>query len=137
MALDGLADALAGVGEIGPARGQASRSLVLHKTSAERPGATAYDVNSYAWRLLTVLPSDLRDARAALRYAKRAEEITEGKDVDVLDTLALAHHMSGDQEAAIATAQRALDLLPVGAPRRRDLEAALGRFKASRQRPRP
>ena len=131
--LDNVAAALVALGRTAEARGYAGRSLELYKEQAQRTEATADDANSYAWQLLTVTPPELRDPRAALPYAKRAVEATLGKNANMLDTLALAHHLNGDQEAAIATEQRALDLLPAGAPQRRDFEVALARFKAGRR----
>jgi tetratricopeptide (TPR) repeat protein len=131
--LDSLAATLAGLGGTEEARRHARRSLALYKAEAEKAEATPDDVNRYAWQLLTVVPPDLRDPRTALTWAGKGVEMTRGENPDMLDTLALAHHLSGDREAAIATGQRALDLLPPGAPRRRDFEASLARFKAGRR----
>ena len=63
--------------------------------------------------------------------APRAVDKVGGNDPAVLDTLALAQHLTGDTAAAIKTEKKALSLLPADAPGRGDYEAALARFEAS------
>jgi non-specific serine/threonine protein kinase/serine/threonine-protein kinase len=132
-ALSSLATTLAELGQTDEARSHARQSLELHRSQAQQTGATANNFSNYARQLLTAEPSDLRDPKAALPHAKRAVEMTQGKDADHLDTLALAYHINGDQEAAITTELRALDLVPARGPQRSTFEAALARFKASRK----
>jgi tetratricopeptide (TPR) repeat protein len=46
----------------------------------------------------------------ALKAAKRASEIREGKDVAILDTLARCHYELGQLDKAIEVQQKAVDL---------------------------
>jgi hypothetical protein len=86
---------------------------------------------------LTIEPSRLRDPASALLYAKRAVELSQGNDPAILDTLAWAYHLTGDQALAITTEERALALLAPDASLRRGFEANLARFKAAAQGKRP
>ncbi len=49
----------------------------------------------------------------------------------ILDTLALAQHLTGDTAAAIETERKALSLLPADGPGRSGYEAAIARFEAA------
>ncbi len=57
--------------------------------------------------------------------------MTDNANPGVLDTLALAQHLTGDTLAAIETEKKALSLLAPDAPERGDCEAALVRFEAA------
>ncbi len=54
-----------------------------------------------------------------------------GVDPGILDTLALAQHLTGDTPAAIESEKKALSLLPADAPGRDDYEATLAKFEAA------
>lgn len=86
------------------------RLLEIQKGWADRPGATAADLNEYAWSLLTCEPRDLRQPAAALAYAKRAVEMSGGNEANVLDTLAMAYDANGDTNHAIELDERAIRL---------------------------
>ncbi len=98
----------------------AARSLAVLAELVELPGVTAHHVNHYAWELLTSEARELQDPQTALRYARKADELAEGKDPDILDTLALAQFRNGQREQAVETQTRALQLLPPPEPGRRD-----------------
>jgi thiol-disulfide isomerase/thioredoxin len=51
---------------------------------------------------------DPRIVKLALQAARRADELTKGKDINVLDTLAVAQFRAGDPAAAAATEEKAL-----------------------------
>ena len=78
----------------------------------ESPDAKASDYNGYAWLLLTIEPPDLQNAEAALPAAERAVELSERKDTNSLDTLAVAYEMTGDLDKAIETQRETLAILP-------------------------
>ena len=64
--------------------------------------------------------------------AIRANERSGYEDPVFLDTLARAHHMTGDTAQAIEVQTTALDLLPDGAPARDDMERRLLEYRAAR-----
>jgi hypothetical protein len=61
---------------------------------------------------------DPRVAELALRAARRADELTKGKDVSVLDTLAVALFRTGLAAEAVATEEKALKQLEAETPDR-------------------
>ena len=96
----------------------------------EHPDTLA-SMNNLAWNRLTCEPADLRDPETALRLARDACAMTDNANPPFLDTLALAQHLTGDTPAAIETEEKALSLLPPGAPGRGDYEGALARIEAA------
>ncbi|MCH8825104.1 MAG: serine/threonine protein kinase [Planctomycetes bacterium] len=102
----------------------------IQRRRADRPGASVRDKNTCAWNLLTCEPPDLRDPETALRLAREASAMTNYANPAILDTLALAQHLTGDTAAAIETETKALSLLPPDAPRG-EYEAALTKFEAA------
>ena len=104
----------------------------IQRTRADRPGASARDKNICAWNLLTCDPPDLRDPETALRLAGEASAMSNHTNPGILDTLALAQHLTGETAAAIETEEKALSLLPAAAAVwRGDFEAALAKFEAA------
>jgi hypothetical protein len=57
-------------------------------------------------------------AELALRAARRADELTKGKDLAILDTLAVALFRTGHAAEAVATEEKALKQLEAEAPDR-------------------
>jgi len=58
------------------------------------------------------VPADLRDPQEALRVALAVNEDTGREDSDLLTTLALAYHQTGQQDQAVATQRAALEKIP-------------------------
>jgi len=104
------------------------RAVVSDQLSALRAAAEATDEpgpkNTYAWEALTCEPADLQDPESALVFAVEAVELGNWQDPDVIDTLALAYHRTGDTAKAIEVANRALDLIPEEDVARRESFAA-------------
>ena len=96
----------------------------------EDPDASEQVLNAAAWDLLTNEHAELRDPARALPLAQRAVDGVGGNDPAILDTLALAQHLTGDTAAAIETEKKALSLLPDDAVRE-EYEAALAKYEAS------
>jgi eukaryotic-like serine/threonine-protein kinase len=128
-----LSQLLAKSGHASEARGHLTRALTLQKEQADAPQAVGDRINDYPSSLLTCEPTDLRDPATALGYAKLAAERTRENDPNILKTLALAYHLTGDRKRAVETAKKALALLPPRAPGkadsvlRRELEAQLAK----------
>jgi len=75
-----------------------------------------------AWLQATQADPDVRDPAEAVRLASRAADLTERRDVAVLDALAAAYAAAGRFDEAIRTAEAAVTLAASSAP---DLAAAI------------
>jgi thiol-disulfide isomerase/thioredoxin len=86
--------------------------------------------NAIAWTILDTkdVPAADRKLPLALSLARQADALAGHKDAAVLDTLALAYFLTGDQKQAIETEQQAISLAP--ADEKADLTKSLNRFKA-------
>jgi eukaryotic-like serine/threonine-protein kinase len=117
-AMQGLAEAYEALGRRDEALPLRRELLELRTASAEKSDADANTLNTAAWMLLTHDIEDLRDPARALEYALRASQAEEaaggGNLWMYLDTLALTHHRTGDNAAAIKTQKRAISLIPEG-----------------------
>lgn len=117
-------------------RMEEARLVVSDQLSALRDAAEASDEpgpkNAYAWEALTCEPADLQDPDGALVFALEAVELGEWHDPDVIDTLALAYHRTGDTERAIEVESRTLDLIPEDDTARREaFEATIAEYRAA------
>jgi tetratricopeptide (TPR) repeat protein len=106
-----------------------SLGLTALKQLADRPSAAASDFNLYALSLVTCEPASAQNPKMALPYAERAVELTKSADPTVLDTLALAAWRNGDPARAVATAEKALALVPTASRTRSIIEAHLSEFR--------
>ncbi len=105
-------------------------ALQIERVRADKADATANDLNNHAWSLLTAELQEFRAPAAALRYARRAAQITGEADANILDTLALAYFMSGDPRRAAQTEEKAIALLPEQSSLRQGFEVSLDKYKA-------
>jgi len=129
-----LIDVCRALGRTADVRQLAGEQLEARRIVAERPDATAGEINDYAWLLLTIEPATLQDPEEALRLAQRAcakEEQTSGPNLwNYLDTLALAWHRNGNTAEAVDTEAKALSLLPGTSPEREGLQRQLAEYEA-------
>jgi len=84
---------------------------VTHWTKAldlkpDSPGV----LNNLGWVLATSKDSNIFNSADAVRYARRACELTDYNQLEVLDTLAVAYAAAGQFTEAAATAEKALEL---------------------------
>jgi Flp pilus assembly protein TadD len=70
--------------------------------------------NDLAWELATSPQASLRDGKKAVELAERANQVAQGRDVDVLDSLAAAYAEARRYEEAVHTAQSAIELARAG-----------------------
>jgi tetratricopeptide (TPR) repeat protein len=105
--------ALALAGEWDERREVLRRELDERREAADADSATATECNELAWRLTTEVPEDLRDAKAARKYAEKAVERleVEGDEVAGLawDTLARARQLCGDPVGAVEASRQSVD----------------------------
>jgi Flp pilus assembly protein TadD len=66
--------------------------------------------NNLAWLLATLAPADGGDPVRAVTLAERAGELTNNREAEYLDTLAVAYAAAGRFNDAITTAQKAIGL---------------------------
>ncbi len=67
-------------------------------------------LNNLAWILAAHPNNDIRDPARAVQYAERACELTGYKQINSLDTLAVAYAAAGDFRLAVTTAKKAIAL---------------------------
>jgi tetratricopeptide (TPR) repeat protein len=69
-------------------------------------------LNHMGWFYATAEDPTLRDPAKALAYAQRAVDASDGKEANILDTLAEAYYVNQQYDEAIETEERALELAP-------------------------
>jgi len=95
--------ALSRIGKIQEAIGHYEQALRSKPDYAEAE-------NNLAWLLATLAPADGGDPVRAVTLAERAGELTNNREAENLDTLAVAYAAAGRFSDAIATAQKAIGL---------------------------
>ena len=113
-----------------------ARPVVVKQLAAMRTAAETSDdpaaKNAFAWEALTCEPADLQNPEAALVLALEAVELGQWQDPDVMDTLALAYHRTGDNANAVEVETKALELIPVeDTARREPFESALAEYRSA------
>ncbi|HIJ69765.1 MAG TPA: tetratricopeptide repeat protein [Planctomycetes bacterium] len=71
-------------------------------------------INNLAWVKATQKATDIGDPNEAVQLALRACELTKYNRADVLDTLAVAYAAAGRFDEAVATAQKAVEIITSG-----------------------
>ena len=89
-------------------------------------------VSSLAWMLATIEDKRFRNPEAAIGYAVRACELTDYKQLEALNSLAVAYGASGDIPKAIRASQKALELARAAGNNEmaQKIQARLQRYKA-------
>jgi tetratricopeptide (TPR) repeat protein len=88
--------------------------------------------NNLAWVLATVDDDNVCDPAEAVRFAKRACELTNYSNPDFLDTLAIAYAAVGDFSKAIETAVRAIQLAGDNEALAGEIQGRLELYKSNR-----
>jgi thiol-disulfide isomerase/thioredoxin len=87
-------------------------------------------LNAIAWAIVDGKGLEQRNLDIALRAAIRAEDLTDGGDIEVLDTLARVHFEKGDVKQAVVVQEQALKLA-VDPKRKGEAQAKLDKYKAA------
>jgi thiol-disulfide isomerase/thioredoxin len=87
-------------------------------------------LNAIAWAIVDGKGLEQRNLDVALRAATRAEDLTDGGNMEVLDTLARIHFEKGNKAQAIAVQEQALKLA-VDPKRKGEAQAKLDKYKAA------
>jgi len=132
-----LIDVYAALGMRDRAVKQHVRDLVELGLSGVETATQPRTLNDAAWLLLENRYQEYRDPQRALPLAQRACRMARRYNDEgiwmCLDTLALAQHRTGDNDAAIRTEQDALRCLPddVGPEQRRALKSTLEKYESA------
>ncbi|MEZ6036342.1 MAG: tetratricopeptide repeat protein [Planctomycetota bacterium] len=136
-AINGLSDAYAQLDRRDEALALQRELLEATSKAAKHAAAPTMLKNQVAQTLVTHRFEELQDPALALELATaacaRAEKRRESSLWACLDTLALAQHRTGDDAAAAATMQRALELAPADADasEKERMQRQLSEFKAA------
>ncbi|MBI4879871.1 MAG: protein kinase [Planctomycetes bacterium] len=115
--------------------------LEILEGAALREGAGAKENADYAWLLFSAHAPERRDLERAVRFARRAVELSGGQDAATLRTLALILFGAGDARGAAEAAGQALALLgdppadPAEAQLLARLREELAEYRAAVARP--
>ena len=107
-------------------------------------GQALNNIFFYAVALNLKADPDPRVARLALKALRRADELTESKDMGILDSLAVALYRTGDPAGAVQAEEKALKILEAEESNRshpyyKTFEAQLAKFRkaADEKAPKP
>ncbi len=126
--MDALAKTLLRMGRLNEGRQMTQELISLLRGLVAAHEDRAEPINALAWILLTCEPPDLRHVDEALPLAARAVELSRDASPAVLDTLAMAHHLTGDNDRAVEIQQKALMTLPPNSERHVRFNAVLVRY---------
>ncbi|MBU0640427.1 MAG: serine/threonine-protein kinase [Planctomycetes bacterium] len=110
--MDTFAQALVRMGKVAEGRRVTQELIDFTRRDAEAHDTDPITLNLYAWTLLTCRPTAMRDVATALPIAEAAAALSAGKTPAILDTLALAYHLSGDNDRAVEVQLKSMALLP-------------------------
>jgi tetratricopeptide (TPR) repeat protein len=91
-------------------QGKSSAAIAHYRKAVENGLDTATLYNNLAWLLATSPEPSLRNAAEAVEQAERANQLSGGRQLAILDTLAAAYAEAGRFPEALATARKALEL---------------------------
>ena len=106
------------------------RADELGERVLELMSANADLLNGFAWFVLTNENVKHRNLELAMRVAKTAYDVSEGKNASIVDTYARAFFETGDVEKAIAYEKKAIDLAR-NEEMRKILTESLRKFEAA------
>ena len=116
------------LGQVYEQMGRGEDALHSLEKGLEADPGNAGILNQLGWLYATAEPSTLRDPAKALAYAQRAVEASDGRDANILDTLAEAYYANQEFDEAIKTEERALEI----APEQEALQNQLGKFREAK-----
>ena len=100
------------LGKLYEQMGRGEDALQSLEMGLEADPGNAGILNHIGWLYATAENPTLRDPAKALAYAQRAVEASNGRDANILDTLAEAYYVNQEFDEAIRTEERALEIAP-------------------------
>jgi tetratricopeptide (TPR) repeat protein len=116
------------LGQLYEQMGRGEDALHSLETGLEADPGNAGILNHIGWLYATAETPTLRDPAKALAYAQRAVEASNGRDANILDTLAEAYYVNQEFDEAIKAEERALEI----APEREVLRNQLKKFREAK-----
>lgn len=116
------------LGQVYELMGRGEDALHSLETGLEADPGNAGILNQLGWIYATAESPTLRDPAKALAYAQRAVEASNGRDANILDTLAEAYYANREFDEAIETEERALEV----EPGLESLQLQLDKFRAAK-----
>ena len=116
------------LGQLYEQMGRGEDALHSLEAGLEADTGNAGILNHIGWLYATAETPTLRDPAKALAYAQRAVEASNGRDANILDTLAEAYYANQEFDEAIKTEERALEI----APEQEALQDQLGKFREAK-----
>ncbi|MFH1419035.1 MAG: redoxin domain-containing protein [Planctomycetota bacterium] len=111
-------------------QGEYERAYKYAAMAVEKAWDNGYALNEWAWCIVDDKGLEKRDLDLAMKAATRANELTDGKEAAILDTLARVYYEKGNLKEAIKYQQRAADSLEGnGGPMAEELTKTLDKYK--------
>jgi tetratricopeptide (TPR) repeat protein len=102
------------------------------ESRTEQRELMARNLNRFSRNFLTDDPPEVRSPELGLLGAEKAVELSDGQKPGFLDTLALAHHLNGDDAAAARIQRRAIEQLPTDdEARQKSFEERLAEYEST------
>lgn len=123
--------ALGGLAAAFRRQGRTDLAVKYYKQAVRYKPDWAYAMNNLAWIRATHKEAKFRNPKEAVRLARCACELTNYKNPSILDTLAAAYAAAGQFSDAVATAQKALDMVrPSNSQLKTAIQSRLRLYKA-------
>jgi len=102
--------------------GEYKEALSDYKRALELNPKDANVHNNLAWLYATANDEKFQDKGKALEHAKKAAELSNERNAEILDTLARAYYINGKFKEAVETEKKALNLEPGNEEFKKNLE---------------
>jgi len=123
--------ALGGLAAAFSRQGKTDQAVEYYTEAIRRKPDWVFPINNLAWIRATHKEAKFRNPKEAIRLAERACELTKYKNLSILDTLAAAYAAAGQFSYAVATAQKALDMVkPSNSQLKTAIQSRLRLYKA-------
>ena len=100
------------IGEIYEKQELYKKAILTYSDAIKTNPGSAKPYNNLGWVFLTASDLRIRDPKKALKYAIKANQLSRGNDVEILDTLATAYYVNKKYEDAYKTIKQANTISP-------------------------
>jgi tetratricopeptide (TPR) repeat protein len=107
-----------------------TKAIANYEVAVRLDPQSAISFQNFAWLLGTCPQAGFRDGKKAIRYARKAGELSEWKSADTLETLAAAEAETGDFDAAVRSEAKAAEALDANGEGRTEAKRRLALYRA-------